>query len=84
MESGKRWKFRGGGGGRQGLGGELVECLVRKRLLHVARTSFGSPVVILCCVRGEDAGVGSGGRVCFVGFFEGHGGGGSGVYCRLL
>lgn len=37
-------------------------------------------MVILCCTRGEDAGVGSGGRVCFVGFFEGHGGGGgSGV-----
>jgi len=41
-------------------------------------TSLGSPVVTLCCARGEDAGVGSGGRVCFVGFFEGHGGGGGG------
>jgi hypothetical protein len=49
-------------------------------------TSLGSPVVILGCARGEDAGVGGGGRVCFVGFFEGHGGGGGGggVLCVWL
>lgn len=41
-------------------------------------TGFGSPVVILCCARGEDAGVGGGGRVCFLGFLDGHGGGGGG------
>lgn len=39
-------------------------------------------MVILCCARGEDARVGGGGRVCFVGFFEGHGDdSGGGVLC---
>lgn len=36
-------------------------------------------MVILCCARGEDTRVGGGGRVCFVGFFEGHGESGGGV-----
>lgn len=42
-------------------------------------TGFGGPVVILCRARGEDARVGSGGRVCLMGFFKGHDGDGGGV-----
>lgn len=56
-----------------------VGCLVRMGEGLMIITGFGGPVVIVCRARGEDARVGSGGRVCLMGFFEGHGGDGGGV-----
>lgn len=58
----------------------VISGLIHGRVFEMAvLTSFGSPFVVFCCARRQDTRVGCCWSVCFVGFFDGHGGGGG---CR--